>query len=80
MTIVSFIAVLTNSTIIAFHSSWMEHQFKTFTKYDENDEENSKDRLLAARLGFILAFEVNCMKNNFSFNCCFLNFILLTFF
>ena len=52
------------STIIAFHSSWMERQFKTLTKYDENDDENSKDRLLAARLGFILAFEVNCMKNH----------------
>ena len=58
MTIVSFIAVLTNATIIAFHSLWMEHRFKELTNYNENDP-NSDGRLLAARLGFILAFEVN---------------------
>lgn len=51
MSIVSFIAVLTNAIIIAFHSVWMENQFKKYT-----DDEN---RLLVAKLGFVLAFEVN---------------------
>ncbi|GBB95120.1 hypothetical protein RclHR1_02480019 [Rhizophagus clarus] len=50
MNIVSFIAVLTNAIIIAFHSVWMENQFKKYTGDDEN-------RLLVAKLGFVLAFE-----------------------
>ncbi|CAB5386984.1 unnamed protein product [Rhizophagus irregularis] len=50
MNIVSFIAVLTNAVIIAFHSRWMENQFKKYTGDDEN-------RLLVARLVFVLAFE-----------------------
>lgn len=55
MNIVSFIAVLTNAVIIAFHSRWMENQFKKYTGDDEN-------RLLVAKLGFVLAFEVNYIK------------------
>jgi hypothetical protein len=52
MNIVSFIAVLTNAVIIAFHSIWMEKQFNNYARGDEN-------KLIVARLGFILAFEVN---------------------
>lgn len=58
MNIVSFIAVLTNAVIIAFHSRWMENQFKKYTGDDEN-------RLLVARLVFVLAFEVNYIKYYF---------------
>jgi len=50
MTILSFIAVLTNAIIIAFRSVWMENQFKKYTGDDPN-------RLLVAKLGFVLAFE-----------------------
>ena len=62
MRIVSFLAVLSNAVIIAFYSLWMERQFKRAVNYSEDnevDKENSDNRLLVARLGFILAFEVN---------------------
>ncbi|RIA84496.1 calcium-activated chloride channel-domain-containing protein [Glomus cerebriforme] len=50
LTIISFIAVLTNAIIIAFHSIWMENQFKKYTDGDNN-------KLLVIKLGFVLAFE-----------------------
>ncbi|RHZ74109.1 hypothetical protein Glove_227g16 [Diversispora epigaea] len=50
MGIISFLAVLTNAIIIAFHSNWMKLTFQKFT--GDND-----DLLLVVRLAFILVFE-----------------------
>ncbi|KAG9299480.1 hypothetical protein G9A89_009433 [Geosiphon pyriformis] len=47
---ISLLAVITNATIIAFHSNWMRDVFMDYV--GDNEE-----KLLAARLGFIIAFE-----------------------
>ncbi|CAJ0633398.1 3871_t:CDS:10, partial [Entrophospora sp. SA101] len=47
LTVVSLLAVPTNAVLIAFHSSWLENQFKSYYG----------DQILVARLVFILIFE-----------------------
>lgn len=48
---VSLLSVVTNSLIMAFHSTWMRHKFESIYGDDEN-------QILVARLLFVLVFEV----------------------
>ncbi|CAG8513238.1 11068_t:CDS:10 [Cetraspora pellucida] len=52
LNIIALMAVLSNATIIAFHSTWMKKQFQQYI--DDPDDEN---QLLVVRLAFIMIFE-----------------------
>ncbi|RIB28706.1 calcium-activated chloride channel-domain-containing protein [Gigaspora rosea] len=53
LNILAFMAVLTNTIIIAFHSTWMKQQLQQIIS-----DPNNKYELMIARLAFIMAFAV----------------------
>ena len=57
---ISLLSVVTNSLIMAFHSTWMRNKFESI--YGDNE-----DQILVARLLFVLMFEVSYIQNNMFF-------------